>query len=308
VGQEAAGFQATHIYRLTCPEGMFDVQVKLVAAESKRSRQPQWHIPSQPTPNITVRAERVSQYGRAVAELQFEGDAVAKAWLSHLSANRWLLAQTLTTPRAHRDPIELAVFRANALGGGPASVFPLRPEFLPPDRAAAVRSSEPPATTAAIGRLSFDDLAASGFFRRDAAGTALASDKLAQLRDLWPQSRLMPPMAERMAQAGMAPAGGPVISFTPDALQVTIAAELLLDQQGRVAKCVIGLESTAPALIAALDAARARGPDAVDDGSMTARTLPARDWRVAWLRTDMEPHASPAGPGGPPGMGGPPGG
>src|SRR5262245_34688551 len=36
VNQVAAGFQATHLYRLRCPEGEFNIQVKLTAAETKQ--------------------------------------------------------------------------------------------------------------------------------------------------------------------------------------------------------------------------------------------------------------------------------
>ena len=47
-GQDAAGLYATHIYRLKCPEGEFEVQVKAVAAEVKKGGKQLWRIPAQP--------------------------------------------------------------------------------------------------------------------------------------------------------------------------------------------------------------------------------------------------------------------
>ena len=52
------GFQATHVYRVSCPEGDFNVQVKLIAAESRKGgkTQMEWRIP--PTRFRTLRRGR----------------------------------------------------------------------------------------------------------------------------------------------------------------------------------------------------------------------------------------------------------
>jgi hypothetical protein len=301
-GQESAGFQATHLYRLTCPEGEFDVQVKLTAAESRKSRQPQWYIPSQPVPNISVRPVRISQYGRLLAELAQEADGYVKVWMGHLAGGRLAWAHLMTLPGPDRRPPETALEPAAALIGGPVAAVPLRRESLPPDRAKAV-PVQSPTSLAAQARLAFDDLAAAGFFRFDLAGTALHPDRLTKLRELWVPPRLTPQGAGRQSQMSPTSTESPVITVTPDGLLFVAAADLIPDSPAQFIRSHVAATCTEPGVLAALADARAKGA-AADDMSVTLQSLPPRDWRIAWLQTDMEAQAVSQGP---PGMGGPPG-
>jgi hypothetical protein len=83
----------------------------------------------------------------------------------------------------------------------------------------------------------------------------------------------------------------------PDRITVLIHASLYLDGRGLAyVRCIVGVECTDPTLLAAVNAARDRGASAKDDSSVSLRSLPQRDWRIAWLRSDLEPR-SPVGPG-----------
>jgi hypothetical protein len=93
-------------------------------------------------------------------------------------------------------------------------------------------------------------------------------------------------------------------ALTASGVAVSVPADLQLTGPSRpVAPATVGIVCNAPALAATLAAARDRGASAKDDGSVTIRTLPPRDWRVGWVQTDLEPPAAPtpAPRGGPPG-------
>jgi hypothetical protein len=70
----------------------------------------------------------------------------------------------------------------------------------------------------------------------------------------------------------------------------------------------VGIVCSDPGLVSMLTAARDKGPGAKGDGTVSIRTLPPRDWRIAWFQTTMEPPPMPGPPGSDRGQGGPPGG
>src|SRR4029078_6195986 len=114
-GQETAGLFATHVYRLPCPEGSFECQVKRCAAESKKGGKPLWRIPAQPEASITrLSVISLSQYGRLTFELVQEGEDFVKGWIAHISVGHRGWAQLFTTPREHRASIAAAL---NCLSG-----------------------------------------------------------------------------------------------------------------------------------------------------------------------------------------------
>jgi hypothetical protein len=267
----------------------------LTAPESKRARRPEWFIANQPAPNLSVRVNKPTQYGRMVAELEQEGDGAAKLWMIHLTNNRLALAHLMTTPRGHREPLETAVFNARFLGGGPWVHFPLSARLLPPDRAAG-KPTDPPPTLVAQARMAFDDLNDIGFFRKDATGSAIPSDRLAKLRDLWAPPRLNAAGVPRQVAQTQVQPDAPIIAIGPDGITVTTPAELALDTPQQFVRCAIGVTCTNPDLLAAVAEARKSGTP--DDGEGVLKTLPPRDWRIAWLRTDMEPQSVITGPGG----------
>ena len=300
VGQEAGGFKATHLYRVTCPEGVFDVQIKLQATESKRGGQLEWYIPASPTPAFTEPIwDTRSQYARLRQELESEGDNFCKQWMVMTTNGRPGLSHLGTLPIDLREAGDRAIWRASFLGGGVAQALQLPPEFLTPERAKK-------------GKTGFDELLEIGFFRQDAEGTPLPDDKLAQLRKVWASPMLGPSMPSRRNPMAGEASEPSTMTVTPTAITLAVPGDLMLNGPQEFAPCVVGAVCSDSAIVNALLAAQKQGASARDDGSLTLRSLPARDWRIAWFRTKLEavrPPQNPNGPpGGPGGPGGPPGG
>ena len=294
VGQIATGFQATHIYRIICPEGVFELKVRTIAAESRTGGELKWRIPIDPVPNMTMKAEKISAYGRLVAELEQEGIAYARLWMFHTAIGHSLLSQLATTPREHREPIEKALERAMFLGGAPAVQLPLQPGFLPSDRARTASAL----ATMPVERLAFEDLLRSGFFRLNAKGDPLPDEKIARLRSLWVSPRIQPVGATRQAQNSQMPSDSSTISITSTSINVYMPAELTLEAPAQFSPSVVAVVCSDPALLAAVTAIRERGATYTDP-TFSIKSLPPRDWRIAWLRTEMESATMAVGPGAP---------
>ena len=104
----------------------------------------------------------------------------------------------------------------------------------------------------------------------------------------------------------------PTFTVTPTAVTVGIQADIIFNTAMQYAPATIGLECTEPEVVQAVNDAKARGPAAKDDGSVSLRTMKPREWRVVWVRTNLEtptPIAppqlrGPGAPGGPRGQGG----
>ena len=304
VGQEEAGFKATQIYKIRCPEGVFDCQVKLQALEGRKGGAPQWRIPGQPDPNFRIVPVEFSQYGRLVIELEQESDGIAQSWMSHIISNRPAIAQLLTVPEDERRPIDMSVFWLMTFGGGTTASIPSGPDFLPPTRADKWRAR----IAAKKSATSFDDLEDIGFFVADEAGSPFPEDRLAKLRDLWLSPYILP-TSQRKGVGPGGPTGPPpdvgVLQFYPDRILAKIPADLYDDGRVVYFRCHILVECTNPEVLAAVNAARERGTSSKDDSSLTLRTLPSRQWRITGLLTDMVPQKpgpppQPGGPGGAP--------
>ena len=299
VGQDDAGFTATHLYRLNCPEGRFDIHIKLTGTEPQRGGPPQWRIPAMPAPNFTLTNTQLTQYGRLRTELEAEGMEEALKWMRQLTMeSKQAEAHLPTLPRADRDRALSVLQGARLLIGGLSGSFPLPPELLPGNR----NRPQPKGP--------FDDLVDSGFFMRDADGGAIPAERLARLRELWPTIVITPPGASR--RSGMLAERPEPGTLTADATAITLVvpAEIAQPNSSTYYVCTVGLVCTEPGVVAALEGARQRGLTTMDDASVTLRTVPRRDWRIAWIRTTMEPQAPPgaSGPGGPKGdRKGPPG-
>jgi len=289
MSQTQEGFQAMHIYKLRCAEGIYEVTVRLLASESRKGGKQMWRIPAQPGPHILVTTQQASQYGRLTAELELEASRFAADWMEHLSSGRPALAHLLTTPLAHREPIQLQMMKMSLFVGGAMTRAPLAAEMLPADRRAAssAKAVDP-----------FDDLAALGFFRRDTQNSPLPSDKQARLKELWAAPRMNPAAPNRMVQPTMTPTDPVFIKVTPEAVTVTVPAELHFPNSVYYTRCLIGVICTDVDLVRKLADLRAKGVNAPDDGSISLGKLPARDWRIAWMQTDMEQHSVVTGPGG----------
>jgi hypothetical protein len=292
VDQVATGFQATHLYRLRCPEGEFNIQVKLTAAEAKQGGKSQlkWHIPADPYPNFSIKPEKISTYGRLLTEMEQEGSSFASTWAMHTTAGRTTLAHLMTMPLAHRQPLELQLLMDSLAGGSPAALFPLRLELLPPERRAneAVAKASP-------ATLAFEDLLQSGFFRMDAAGTPLPSEKVNRLRSVWVATpRVEATLAVRQLAMTQVPPDSPTISVTPDVVTVIVGIEIGLESAQQYARGSLAVECREPEVLALLTKYREQGT--AGDDLVSLQTLPNRGWRVAWLRTDMEAHSVGTGP------------
>ena len=280
VGQEGEGFKATHTYRVTVPEGVFVVQLKMVAAESKGGK-PQWHIQGGAGLGITEPDwEYYSEYGRLVMEAEEEAGEFARRWMADLSNARPGIARLYLLPLAERESAMAARHGASFLGGAVAAAVP------------------PPGGT----DQEFDRLLRAGFFRRDAAGNPLSDSKVTDLRQSWKAPSLMPASPMRRGPAA-GPAETGLIELTPERVTVGVPADLVVGRMGESAPALIGVVCSDPALISLLSTAREKGAAAKYDGSVSLRSLPPRDWRIAWVETTMELPAKPplpgAGPGGP---------
>lgn len=285
VGQEGEGFKATHTYRITVGEGVFTVQLKLVASESKGGK-PQWHILSGQGLGIgDPNWEYFSPYGRLVMEAEQEAGDFARRWMMDLTNGRRGLAHLYLLPRADRETGQAARHVAGYMAGGSAFAIP------------------PPGGM----DQEFDQLLKAGFFRRDAAGNPLPDPKAADLRKLWASPTLAPASGQRRGPMAGASAEMGTFTFGPDGVTVGVQADLVFGPAGTQSTPVtVGIVCSDPALVAALTEARNKGP-AKDDSPVSLRTLPPRDWRIAWFQTTMEQPAMPGPPGadrmGPGGMG-----
>src|SRR4029077_13421874 len=179
----------------------------------------------------------------------------------------------------HRRPIESSMAWASALGGPQAVLISFRPELLPPERRDA--AAKAPEVSRAC-----EDLAQLGCFRADDAGAPLPYEKLSKLRTLWPSASIQPSSTMRQIHMAQVPPDMPVITLKPDVITVVVGCELLVDRMN-VARCSLAVECRNPEVLAAVNAAREKGSTSTDLVSL--KSLPARGWRVVWMRTDMEP-------------------
>lgn len=296
IKQEGGSFHATHIYRVQVPEGTFEVQVKMTATEPRRGGKPVWQIPNRPAPNIAVKLIELSEFGRLSGELEQEADQFAKTWMMHLALNHPTMAHSMTVPAGDREDLEKMILGPAALAGGPAFAAPLTPDRLPPGRREARRLNlYGPALLAGGGatspgrlaQVAFDDLADLDFFKRDELNSPYPADKWAKLRDLWANPRLAPATtARQMFDVQVQP--DPVILHLKDGgLVVNVPAELF-ENVVTFDRCTIGVISDNPAIAAAVAEVRAKGWRAPAAPSYGISSLPGRDWRIGWLRTDME--------------------
>ena len=292
VEQVATGFQATHLYKMRCPEGEFNIQIKLIAAEAKTGGKSQlkWHIPADPYPNFSIKPEKVSTYGRLVTELEQEGSSYANSWAMHMTQGRPTLAHLMTMPNAYRQPLELQLMTDSLTGGCTAALFPLRLELLPPERRAneAVAKASP-------GTMAFEDLLQSGFFRADEAGTPLPIEKINRLRAVWASSpRIEATLAVRQLAMTQVPPDSPTISVKDDVITVIVGVEIGLESPQQYARGSLGIECREPEVLALLKKYREQGM--AGDDLVSLQSLPNRGWRIAWLRTDMETQNVGSGP------------
>jgi hypothetical protein len=191
----------------------------------------------------------------------------------------------MTMPEAFRKPFEDAMGQLTMFGGGAASLLPVGPGLLPPERAANWQKKAQ--QTKSIENLPFEELASMGFFRRDELRSEYPEDKLAMLRGQWRAPRLML-SSGRMQMPGMPPADAAIIVLKPNSITVIVTADMIFESQVLYARCYIAVECTAPGVLAAVNAAREKGLDSKNDGTILLRSLPSRGWRIAWLQSDME--------------------
>jgi hypothetical protein len=299
VGQEGDGFKATHKYRITLPEGVFTTQVKMVASEPRGGGRPQWHIELGRSVGVTYPDwEYMSRYGGLEMQTQQEAEAFGREWMGHFSTGRLGQAYLYTRPKADRERGTAQLAAAAVLAGGSLLAGP-------------VEADGHPITAPGMPRPTPDELLKAGLFRRDAAGAPLPDGKVQELRESWATVNIGPVVGGRRQMMGLPEASErTTFTLTPTEVTVAIPAELVYGAGGRkLSPATVGIVCSDPDLINLLTAARAQGAADRDDGSAALKTLPPRDWRVAWVQTTLEPPASPMGASaGRPGPGGPAGG
>jgi hypothetical protein len=308
LGADPAGMQIIHIYRVSSREAVMDVNVRLVSLQTKKSGRVDWHIPFSSGPgastgNLSISKASISRYGLLVGALQGEGGREANAWLDHLAANRFSAAYLKTLSEDERQPREQGMLCLMFAGGAPATNFPIGPAWMPAARAARWRERAnkegEELSTSEYQRLAFDDLVATGFFRRDETGAALTDDQLSRLRRAWWGKRIANAGGPRMpGQSNTAR-----ITLARDVVTVAVPAEIMWETRGATSKCLIGLECRDPEVLAQLQAARDLGAkDLVDSANaqpIFPPGFPPRSWRVVWLQSDLEVQSAPE-TGGPP--------
>ena len=309
IGQESDGFRATHLYRLTTPEGVFDVRLGLKAGEDLKDRKggkPVWRVNARPISAIAIRPEHLSQYGRLMSELEGEANGLARAWAMLVSRGQTFRAHLFTLPGGDREALESGLIHLGVMGGGPATVWPVSPAILPDARR---KSREAAANAAALvgggatavpiaKSVAYDDLLDAGFFRLDEANTvAFGKEQRARLDGLWPHAQLGPVSAERVLPPTVLPAEATRFVMANDELRVVVPLDWSMAEGRGIYKAAVILSCREPDVLAVLAEARKKGAAAVDDGSLTLRGVPARRWTIIALQTDLDPILPPQGPG-----------
>ncbi|HEX3149114.1 MAG TPA: hypothetical protein VHR66_13640 [Gemmataceae bacterium] len=278
VGQENNGFKITHSYRISAPEGQFDIDIKLIAVEKRAGEKLQWYCPGGAAGIGQPKPEFLTRYGRLRIEMEMEGDLVCKEWVGFLGNHRPGPAHLMTLTAAERERGDLALRRAVMLGGWFAANIDIPVEFLPGERAKR-------------GKTGVDDLLESGFFRSDDDGSPVPSDKIDALKKYFRAGQLLPSNPTRGNPMSNDAAERPTYIRTESSVTVLVPMDLVMANPREFTPCTIAVECTNPEVIAAINAAFKEGANQKDDGSVTLRTLPQRDWRIAWFKTKMEPAA-----------------
>jgi hypothetical protein len=278
IGTEGNGFKATHTYRLTFTEGVVNVSVKLVASETRTGSKPEWHVQNAPLGVTKPEAVYMSRYGRLKMDLTQEANELARQWMLRESSHQPGLAHGAMLSADRRKADEALIAGVSELAGGVVLAAPVAPD-------------------GPAGILELDGLLKSRFFRTDEAGSPFPDAKLAKLREVWASPTLAPaspgvrhPMSMELSASEL-----PTFTVTPTSITVGVQADIIFNAAMHYAPCVIGIECTEPDVIAAVQEAEHQGAAAKDDGTGGLRTLKPRDWRVVWLKTDLESPA-PVGP------------
>lgn len=303
VGQEGNGFKATHIFAVRSPDGLFDVQVKLMAAE--KAGKTQWYIPG--PQYIAVKDRELTSYGRMTEDLEGEASSFASMWMLNLAQDRQSIAHTYTYPTADRESFERLAMGTSYLAGGSVLHLPLDASYLPEARRVAQQNVFNAAVAIGgglvapirVNALAFEDLSdlEPPFFRKDIAMSPLSAEQWSKWRRLWSPPRLSPAVQPRVINEVTYTPESPSLSIENGQVTVVLHAEVY-ENAVTYSKCYVGVVSDNPDIASALIAAKAPGAKLTN--------LPSRNWRIAWIRSDLEPQAiRQAPPGGPDAPGGP---
>jgi hypothetical protein len=288
IGQESEGFRASHLYRLTTPEGVFDVRLGLKAAEARKGGKPVWRIDAKPNMAIAIKPERLSQYGRLLMDLESELSGLARIWTTMVSRGQTFRVHMFTLPGAEREALENGLLQLGFMGGGPATIWPVSPAFLPEDRRKAREAVANAGVLVAGGTVAptiaksvaFEDLMDIGFFRRDEANTPYTPEQLTKLRYIWPYAQLNALGVERPLPPTVLPAEPTRFVLEGDELRAIVPIEWTMSEARGFYKASLILSCREPEVVSALAEARKKGAAAADDSSLTLRGLPPRRWKI----------------------------
>jgi hypothetical protein len=241
--------------------------------------------------------EYLSRYGRLETLTQEEAEAFGREWMGHFSTGRLGQASLYSRPKAERALGNAQLAAAAVLAGGSLLAGP-------------VGADGQPIGAPGLPRPTLDELLKAGLFRRDAAGTPLPDAKVQELRESWATVIISPVVGGRRQMMGLPEASErTTFTLTPTEVTLAIPADIVFGTAIRkLAPATVGIVCSDPDLVNLLTAARAQGAADRDESLTTLKTLPERDWRVAWVQTTLDQPANPVvTPPGRPGMGGPPG-
>jgi hypothetical protein len=291
LAQEGGSFSVTQIYRVVCPEGTFEVTMGLSSKESRKGITPQWQIAGGRNPYIKLTTVQLSHYGQLILEAEQEADTFTKMWLAELNTGKQLQAHLLTLPQEYRLPYFDAIGGIGILGGSVTLNHQLTNAILPAERRQNGKMG---------AELSFDDLYANDFFQQDENKTPFPAEKFEVLRQSWRTPRIAPILNQRPVVEGQIPPDSLRTIPTPDRLLVLVPVEFFLrGSTVSYAKATIGVIAESEEFLKVLNEARSQGTNVKADVSRNLARSPDRQWRIAFVRTDLMPQSVITGPGAP---------
>jgi hypothetical protein len=308
--QVQTGYQVETSFRLKCAEGIFDINLVMIGSEGADVVGRDWHVAF--TESGLVTQTRTS-YGRLLFELAAEAHRFAEGWRETVLLKKLpSLAYLDTLPQVDRLPYQaigqsllpLCYQPPNPFDGlgplsGPLGVFPADTFVLAAIQGAADKNGSP--------NFISSELIRRGVFQIDGGGP-LTEDMKKRFHDTWRVAIITPAGSNRLQNSDTSP------EFTLTATEILYTYPVEIGLPGQpitFAKGRVILAATSPELVRRMNELKAQGkanpglPDANPAADVLA-LLPAREWRIVRIETNLEPLSAQQRPGG--GPGGPGGG
>ncbi len=293
--QEAFGFTVIQAFTIRTPEGEVDVRLNLNAVNPNTGQEREWYVKLDASPVGSNR--RLTAYGKALQELQFDARAFMENWLRLLNNDQGSTAYLLTRPvEERRKVMELREAIAQSMVLCPQTALWFRqqllnPKLLPPDSLwIQNRLTDPP---------EYATYVENGSWFKMLDGRPVEEEKLPVIREMWKTGGFRPAGVSNPSDRGITNE----IVWKDDQLLMILPLELVSNRMGGSARGQLVLQATNTALLSELRRLRqdgiehptqfVTGNDPVILGKM------APDWVVKEVRSNLEfiQQSSPGGPG-----------